>query len=158
MAIFSKHPLSDVEIVPFFSVDGRLLIATLELANGPVTLVAAHLTKPYYGAWHQLQLDQLVHQLGRIEGPLVLAGDFNSQPFVSAFRDALVRQADLRLASRLQPTWPAFSSSMISYAGFAIDHVLVGGGLRPTSVSLIDDPIGSNHRGFVSQFALPEGP
>ncbi|MGD1887916.1 MAG: endonuclease/exonuclease/phosphatase family protein [Cohaesibacteraceae bacterium] len=155
MAIFSQHPLVDVEIVPFFTVHGRLLIATLDLPAGPVTLVAAHLTKPYYGNWHDLQLGRLNERLAQIEGTVVLAGDFNSQAFVPAFREALIERADLRLASRMQPTWPALSSSRLSYAGFAIDHVLVGGGLEPVSVSVIEDPLGSNHRGLMSRFALP---
>lgn len=155
MAIFSRHPLRDVEVVPFFTVHGRLLIATLDLAAGPVTLIAAHLTKPYYGNWHALQLDLLAERLGRIEGPVVLAGDFNSLPFVRAFQDALIDRAGLRLASRMAPTWPALPSRVLSYGGFAIDHVLVGGDLVPVSVELIEDPIGSNHRGLVSRFALP---
>lgn len=154
MAVFSRHRLSGVEVLPFYSLPGRLIVATLELETGPVTLIAAHLTKPYYGDWHDRQLERLAELLGRIEGPLVLAGDFNSQPFVRAFRRVLLERSGLRLASRMQQTWPALGLSGSRYAGFAIDHVLVRGEVSPVSVELIEDPIGSNHRGFLSHFDL----
>lgn len=154
MAVFSRHRLSGVEVLPFYSLPGRLIVATLELETGPVTLIAAHLTKPYYGDWHDLQLERLAELLDRIEGPLILAGDFNSQPFVRAFRRVLLERSGLRLASRMQQTWPALGLAGSRYAGFAIDHVLVRGEVSPVSVELIEDPIGSNHRGFLSHFDL----
>lgn len=154
MAIFSQVPLSDVEILPFFGIPGRLILATLEADARPVTLIAAHLTKPYYGDWHNLQLERLADALEGIEGPVVMAGDFNSQPFVRAFRRILLERSDLRLASMMQQTWPALSVLGSRYAGFAIDHVLVRGEVSPVSVELIEDPIGSNHRGFLSRFDL----
>lgn len=154
MAIFSQHRLSNVEIVPFFTIHGRLIRAQIEIADETVTLLAAHLTKPYYGNWHHRQMDRLVEILAEIEGPVVLAGDFNSQAFVAAFREHLIENANMRLASRLQPTWPALTSLPLSMAGFAIDHVLVRGGLMPVDVRLIEDPIGSNHRGLLSSFDL----
>lgn len=154
MAVFSKHPLLNVDIIPFFTIPGRLIQAQIALPEGTVTLLAAHLTKPYYGQWHDRQLELLVERLAQIEGPVVLAGDFNSQPFVRAFRQTLLDRAGMRLASQMEPTWPALSSTTLSRAGFAIDHVLVRGGLAPVSVELIEDPVGSNHRGFVSHFGL----
>lgn len=154
MAVFSRHRLSGVEVLPFYSLPGRLIVATLELEAGPVTLIAAHLTKPYYGDWHDLQLERLAELLDRLEGPLVLAGDFNSQPFVRAFRRVLIDRSGMRLASQMQQTWPAMDVVGSRYAGFAIDHVLVRGDISPVSVDLIDDPIGSNHRGFLSRFDL----
>lgn len=154
MAVFSRHRLSGVEVLPFYSLPGRLIVATLELETGPITLIAAHLTKPYYGDWHDRQLERLAELLDRIEGPLVLAGDFNSQPFVRAFRRVLLERSGLRLASRMQQTWPALGLAGSRYAGFAIDHVLVRGDVSPVSVELIEDPIGSNHRGFLSRFDL----
>lgn len=154
MVVFSRHQLHDVEVLPFFSFPGRLVVARLELEVGPVTMIAAHLTKPYYGDWHDLQLERLAELLDRIEGPLILAGDFNSQPFVRAFRRVLLERSGLRLASRMQQTWPALGLAGSRYAGFAIDHVLVHGDVSPVSVELIEDPIGSNHRGFLSRFDL----
>lgn len=154
MAIYSKHPFGDVDIIPFFTVDGRLIRAQMRINGQDVTLLAAHLTKPYWGGWHDLQMDQLVKVLAEINGPVVLAGDFNSQAFVHAFRTHLIDEAGMQLASRLQPTWPALSSLPLSLAGFAIDHVLVRGDITPVDVQLIDDPIGSNHRGLLSTFDL----
>lgn len=154
MAVFSRHRLSGVEVLPFYSLPGRLIVATLELETGPITLIAAHLTKPYYGDWHDRQLERLAELLDRIEGPLVLAGDFNSQPFVRAFRRALIERSGLQLASRMQQTWPALDLPGSRYAGFAIDHVLVRGDVAPVSIELIEDAIGSNHRGFMSHFDL----
>jgi endonuclease/exonuclease/phosphatase (EEP) superfamily protein YafD len=154
LAVFSRHPLGDVEIIPFFTIHGRLVRAVIEIDGHDVTLLAAHLTKPYFGDWHDQQMDRLLEVLEEVEGPVVLAGDFNSQAFVRAFRTHLIGEADMRLASRLQPTWPALGSLPLSMAGFAIDHVLVRGAIAPVDVRLIDDPIGSNHRGLVSSFDL----
>lgn len=154
MAIFSQVPLSGVEILPFFGIPGRLIVATMETDAGPAILIAAHLTKPYYGDWHDRQLERLADVLETIEGPVVMAGDFNSQPFVRAFRRILLERSEMRLASTMQQTWPAVDLPGSRYAGFAIDHVLVRGDVSPVSVELIEDPIGSNHRGFLSHFDL----
>lgn len=154
MVVFSQHPLLDVEILPFYSFPGRLVVARIDMDAGPVTLIASHLTKPYYGDWHDRQLERLAEVLERVEGPVVLAGDFNSQPFVRAFRRILLERSEMRLASMMQQTWPALDLPGSRYAGFAIDHVLVRGEVSPVSVELIEDPIGSNHRGFISHFDL----
>ena len=154
MAIYARHPLRDVQIIPFHTVDGRLIVARVQLGGQTITLVAAHLTKPYWGIWHSLQLDTLMDVLATIDGPMVLAGDFNSQPFVRALRRHLVGGSGLRLASTMQPTWPALDSRVLSAAGFAIDHVFVRGPITPVDVQVIDSPLGSNHRGLVSTFDL----
>lgn len=154
MAIFSQHALQDVEILPFYSIPGRLIVARIGLDAGPVTLVAAHLTKPYYGDWHERQLDRLADVLERLDGPVILAGDFNSQPFVESFQRVLLDRGEMRLASRMQQTWPALELPGSRYLGFAIDHVLVRGDISPVSAELMADPIGSNHRGFISRFDL----
>lgn len=154
MAVYAKHPFGAVDIIPFSTIDGRLIRAQIALDGYQVTLLAAHLTKPYWGGWHDVQMDRLVEVLDDVEGPVVLAGDFNSQAFVRAFRTHLIDHAGMQLASRLQPTWPALASPLLSAAGFAIDHVLVRGGIQPVGVQLIEDPIGSNHRGFISTFDL----
>lgn len=154
MAIFSKHPLSNVEIAPFEPINGRLVRAQIEVLGNPVTLVAVHLTKPYWGRWHGEQMDQLVAFLNEIDGPVVLAGDFNSQPFVDAFREHLMDEAQMRLASTMLPTWPALPSLPLSMAGVAIDHMLVRGAVSPVDVQLIEDPLGSNHRGLIGRFDL----
>lgn len=154
MAVFSPYPLSQIEVLPFFGINGRLIKAQITLPNGSATLVAAHFTKPYYGAAHERQLNRIAELMETIEGPVVLAGDFNSQPFVQAFRQALIERSGLQLASAMQPTWPALASMTLSWAGFAIDHVLLRGPISPVSVDLIEPTIGSNHRGFFSRFDL----
>ncbi|MEQ8657076.1 MAG: endonuclease/exonuclease/phosphatase family protein [Hyphomicrobiales bacterium] len=154
MAVYSQHRFDAVDIIPFSTIDGRLIRAQITLDDHQITLLAAHLTKPYWGGWHELQMDRLMEVLADIDGPVVLAGDFNSQAFVRAFRTHLIDQAGMHLATRLQPTWPALASPLLSAGGFAIDHVLVRGDIAPVDVHLIDDPIGSNHRGFISTFDL----
>lgn len=154
MAIYSRHPIDGVEISPFSFIDGRLIRAEIQIDGYELTLVAAHLTKPYWGDWHDQQLDQLVETLRAVDGPVVLAGDFNSQAFVQAFRHHLIDDARLQLASRMQPTWPSLSPLPLAMAGFAIDHVLVRGDIAPVDVRLIADPLGSNHRGLYAAFDL----
>ncbi|MFK7792434.1 MAG: endonuclease/exonuclease/phosphatase family protein, partial [Devosiaceae bacterium] len=154
MALFSKHPFGEVEIVPFDPINGRLVRAQVMLPEGQITLVAAHLTKPYWGVWHEVQMDQLVDLLQSIDGPVVLAGDFNSQAFVATFREHVMDGAQMQLASGMVPTWPALPSLPLSMAGFAIDHVLVRGAITPVSVGVIEDPLGSNHRGLIARFDL----
>ena len=154
MAIFSRHPISDVGVIPFFTIHGRLIQVTVTVQDRPVTLLAAHLTKPYVGHAHARQMDRLTERLARIEGPVILAGDFNSQPFVETFRSHLTDRSDMRLVSRMLPTWPALEPLPLSFAGFAIDHVLVRGDVKPIGVELITDPIGSNHRGLITRFDL----
>ena len=154
LAVFSAVPLAEAEVLPFDSIPGRLTRVRIEQPEGAVTLIAVHMTKPYYGRHHDTQLGQLAALLARTDGPVILVGDFNSQPFVRAFRSTLLEDAGLRLASGMAPTWPALDSALLSTLGFAIDHVLVRGGAVPVEVTLMADPVGSNHRGFLSHFDL----
>ncbi|MBV6658387.1 MAG: endonuclease/exonuclease/phosphatase family protein [Devosiaceae bacterium] len=154
MAVYSRYPIAGERILGFHTIFGRLIVAPLETPGGSVTLVAAHFTKPYFGRAHDLQMDVIIELMANLDGPVVLVGDFNSQPFVEAFRTSLFERAELRLASRMEPTWPALPSLALSRLGFAIDHVLVRGDVTPVAVQLVDDPVGSNHRGFLSTFDL----
>lgn len=154
LAVFSRLPLENIQARPFYWIFGRLITAEVVTEAGRITLVAAHLGKPYWGDIHYDQLAELARVLGELDGPIILAGDFNSMPFVSAFRDSLHEQSGMKLASRMQTTWPALPSIALSNLGFAIDHVLVRGEATPVASERLFDPIGSNHRGLLTRFDL----
>jgi endonuclease/exonuclease/phosphatase (EEP) superfamily protein YafD len=98
-----------------------------------------------------LQLDDLASLLEGADGPLIVAGDFNTTPWSPHFQD-LVATAGLRNAANghgYLATWPtAFWPARIP-----IDHVLVGGRVAVTHVAR-GQSIGSDHYPIVADLRL----
>lgn len=123
--------------------------ATVRTPLGPVNLVAVHLTRPwpFQHSWGQISqtmaLDAMVENL---DGPLVVAGDFNS---VSSARIGKQVQRDigLRPAPGFPGTWPA---DLPSALGITIDHVYASPDLAFVSRRL-GRPNGSDHHPVVTE-------
>lgn len=112
--------------------------------QGPLWLVSTHLHWPWpYG--QAAQLRDLLPILEGLQGPVVMAGDFNMVRWSAAV-------GQMAAAARVRPAGPVLGS----YLGFApwltlpIDHVLApGGGSAETRPAL-----GSDHLGLLADLAL----
>jgi len=83
------------------------------------------------------------------DGPLVVAGDFNSailDPRIQRF----MRRAGLHTVFPEPATWPIKAGRF----GIGIDHVLARPPLRLKSVERIKDNMGSNHFGLMAEFTV----
>lgn len=151
--VLSQRPLRNAQIAGFETIGAeRLLTITLEpeADKQPVTLVAAHLLKPWYLGFVGAERDRLHWVLQRYDGPLIVAGDFNAAPWSRRMRE-IRRDQSLEFPRWPVPTWPAMAGA----AGVPIDHVLVRGGPRITTLTPWGAELGSNHRGLLATIDLP---
>jgi endonuclease/exonuclease/phosphatase family metal-dependent hydrolase len=117
------------------------IVAVLETATGPLSVVGTHLS--FVPGWNVRQLRQLQRQLRPFPRPLVLAGDLN----ITGSMPALV--TGWRPAARAQ-TFPAAHPRM------QLDHILTdglaaSGGANPARA--VQLPI-SDHRALAIELAL----
>ncbi|MCD2196093.1 endonuclease/exonuclease/phosphatase family protein [Actinomycetospora endophytica] len=128
----------------------------LELSGGALgglRLVAVHVAAPVPGkirSWPR-ELAQLATWCGA--GPAVLVGDFNATLDHAEFRagSAGCQDAAAVTGNGLTATWNA---AWPRWFGAQIDHVLVGGDLRPEDLLVLDLP-GSDHRALLARVRMP---
>ncbi len=148
--LFSRTPLTDIrvrQIGPFGR--WRLVVARTNIDGQDVTLAATHLSKPYFDEAASVELWQIRRALRDIEGPLVLAGDFNAAPWSeTVYRFA----ADLDLIP--PPFYPATWPVRLGALGVPIDNMFTRGTARINSIAATPDALGSNHRGLLATIGL----
>ncbi|WP_421741583.1 endonuclease/exonuclease/phosphatase family protein [Cellulomonas sp.] len=110
------------------------LVAVVEHPDGPLTVVATHLT--YIPGWNRRQLRQLVGLLRPYPRPLALMGDLNIE------RDPAVRTSGLR-ALATADTFP------VAEPDRQLDHILGDGSIQPTGPARAVDTGLSDHRALV---------
>ncbi|AMM86167.1 hypothetical protein AZF01_19015 [Martelella sp. AD-3] len=154
LIVLSKFPLQDVSIMSLGKVaSNRFIRSRIEVEGSTVTLVAMHLTKPYFDNFQQEELMQARRFLRAAEGPVILGGDFNSSlisPDIRAFIEAL----GLRSHAHEPRTWPAGAPSI----GLPIDHILVRPPAHIDTLTRMKDSLGSNHFGLIAEISIPVGP
>ncbi|SHF86301.1 Uncharacterized conserved protein YafD, endonuclease/exonuclease/phosphatase (EEP) superfamily [Loktanella atrilutea] len=131
-------------------------IAAFQLApdgRAPLTVVAAHLTKPWYYGFYDVDLWHLMDQSRKAAGPLLVMGDFNTAPWSHPMQ-RIIAATGLRLPHRPVATWPAAAGPL----GVPLDHMLVGGGAALTGLAPWGGDLGSNHRGLTTRVVWPTNP
>jgi endonuclease/exonuclease/phosphatase (EEP) superfamily protein YafD len=121
--IYSRFPISDIEEVVLS--DANLAVqAKIKLPQGTVTVLVVH-PMPCVGAQatslRNRQIRSITAQASKLEGPLLVMGDFNSSPWTTPMRE-LEEQTRLRNSLRghgLQTTWPS-SNFLLTVP---IDHI-----------------------------------
>ncbi|MGJ8584845.1 MAG: endonuclease/exonuclease/phosphatase family protein [Marinosulfonomonas sp.] len=111
--------------------------------DGPVWAVAIHLHWPYPMEQRE-QVEQILPILETLQGPKVVAGDFNMVPWSHSMR-AISRAAQ---AKRLGPTLRTLIHPT-QLLRLPIDHVLVTGGQGRVQTRPL---LGSDHLGVYAQF------
>ena len=155
LMVFARYPLRVTDAGPHAGVGLRL---TVDLPEGPLTLVAVHFANPLdaWGAWTD-DFTWLGRAVRTSTPPLVVAGDFNAVPQHEQLRH-LLRTAGLRdAAAQVGDVWAPTFPSPRSYPPpgrwaipvMQLDHVLVGAGVTPSDLTTfrID---GTDHRGLVA--------
>ncbi len=127
----------------------RLVQVTIDVDGTPVHLASVHLAKPYFDDFQVDELWDLRGIVKKLDGPLVVAGDFNSAIIDPHIQD-FVRATGLHTVFPEPATWPTRAGKL----GIAIDHVLVRPPLRLVSVKQIEDNAGSNHYGLMAEIAI----
>ncbi|CAH0341438.1 hypothetical protein RHI9324_03133 [Rhizobium sp. CECT 9324] len=150
LMMLSKHPiragrydeLSDLRADRFAEIE-------IEVAGRRISLLAAHLSKPYFDDYHSIELDNLILGLNDAKGSVILAGDFNSDS-IAPDMQRFLRRSGLRKVGAEPATWPVEAG----LAGIPIDHIFVDKDIAPLSLKRLDESYGSNHFGLVADVAL----
>lgn len=110
---------------------------TVKTDAGPVALASIHLAWPwpYEQAEH---MKYMLRRLGQLEGPVILAGDFNMVPW-STIVAQIAETTDTHPVSGLRLSFHRYSL----WPGLPIDHVLIDKNME-AQVELLDK-FGSDH-------------
>lgn len=150
LLVFSRHPLGAGARIDAPGPLWQDRMATLHVTTqaGPVTLIAVHLSKPWYGFVRQSEDYTLYRLLKRLNGPVILVGDFNSPPWGWHQRE-MVRENALTAPGVPPATWP----TVLGRLGLAIDQVFVRDAVFANVERLAESP-GSNHSGLIIYLAV----
>lgn len=147
LALYSNLPIRRLPQSPYVE-DGFQTAVAVELAtaDGPLTLVLAHVrapTSPAKAKLRNAQFGELAEML-RLDGneAKVLMGDLNTTPWSPYYRQlaATTEMQSAALGYGYQPSWP----SGFSLLKIPIDHCLVSGALRVAGFRTGPD-FGSDH-------------
>jgi len=138
---------------------GRLpaIEARVRGPSGTFTVIGVHLSAPMTqrrAAARNQQLTELATRAAAVQGPLIVAGDFNTTPYSPYFADWLEAAGvtDSRRGRTLSTSWP----TMLRWAGIPIDHVAVNDGFSILSHRRLPN-FESDHFGALVEVALRDG-
>jgi endonuclease/exonuclease/phosphatase (EEP) superfamily protein YafD len=149
-SLWSKRPLVTGQVItasPIYR--DRLMIAGIDFDGKIVNFVNVHLTKPYFDNFQDAELWKIKEAVNRVDGPLVLAGDFNASILTRGIRRFL-NDTQLRTFETEPNTIPVKAPAI----GLAIDHVFARDPLKINALTREPDPLGSNHFGLIAELVL----
>jgi endonuclease/exonuclease/phosphatase (EEP) superfamily protein YafD len=151
LMLLSKYPLDMIYVGNLSDLrKDRFATARIHVGGTILHLAAAHLSKPYFDNYHSDELAELGDVLSDIDGPLLLAGDFNAST-IAPDMQALLKHTGLTTAGWEPATWPIIAGPL----GVPIDHIFIRAPLMAQNLSRIPSNFGSNHYGLIADFALP---
>jgi len=160
LAIFAKEPFALQEegacqAGPRQERTGRLLARFAGKDGRGFSVMNTHLDWPAPLGRKREQFNLLAQAVRQVEGPMLLAGDFNATPWSYAFRD-FVGAAELTRHTRNLPTFPALIyvldwSDTLPF--LPIDHVLSRNGVAVHRVAR-GEAASSDHYAVVVDFSI----
>lgn len=109
------------------------ILAEFRTEDGkPFSVITTHMDWPLPVARQREQLNVLSGVVDKIEGPMILAGDFNSTPWSYALRDFVARNGFTRETVNLVTyplSWYYFGAWRDTIPFLPLDHVMVRGGI-----------------------------
>jgi endonuclease/exonuclease/phosphatase (EEP) superfamily protein YafD len=154
MALLSKYPLEDSEILTLGRAGLRSISTRVQVETASVELIATHPYPPVTRHQAELRNDQL-GAVGRfvatLPNPVVLVGDLNATPWSLPLR-RLIRETGLRdsaLGRGVQPSWPAGLPLLRAQ----IDNCLVSPDLAVVRRT-VGPNVDSDHLPLIAELAL----
>ncbi len=152
--VLSKYPLGQATLfLPGVASAHEAIRTDIAIGGKTVHLVGVHLLRPAYGSLQVNEMQNLGRVLAGINGPLILAGDFNTAAWVGSLAEML-KTGDMQRAAFEPGTWPA----MLGDLGVPIDHVFVRAPAHFTEQNALPDSFGSDHRGLMAGIVLGDAP
>ena len=154
IALYSKHPLENVKIDFLGEAAVPTIVATLRVDDRFVQFVGTHPLPPVGERGSRLRNEQLRlvgEYVASLDGPAILAGDFNTTPWTSHFKNLLKQTGMSNSAAGygLQATWPADNVLL----RIPLDHCLISPDLVVVNRAVGPD-IESDHFPIVIDLAL----
>ena len=153
--LWSRVPLSSAAVPSGF--DNPPVAATAQVGGRPILLACVHPISPYpddTARWDS-ELDRLRDWLAGVDGPAIVAGDFNATPDHRQFRALLTAgyaDAAAQVGAGWLPTFPANRRRIPLL--ITIDHVLVSPGIVATSLDRLEIA-GTDHAALIATVAVP---
>jgi endonuclease/exonuclease/phosphatase (EEP) superfamily protein YafD len=156
IAFYSRHPIEDLSFK--LSDNGMpTLIVGLKTPGGRLTFIGTHPSSPrttesFEGRNEQLEV--VAEIAAARSGPVMLMGDLNTTSW-SPYFQRLLDVSNLRDSRRgfgVEPSWPSLPLALLR---IPIDHCLVSEEISVLE-RWIGPAVGSDHRGVLIEFALPE--
>ncbi len=152
LAVLSRYPVLEHEVLrPADGVDPALIARLSIVGADDPWLVALHPWDPLTPAnltARDRYLAEIVEATTRLDGPIIIAGDFNATPYTPAFQ-AILKATHTTTFTDFPATFPAALGPL----GIPIDHVLVGG-IRLANLETLPS-IGSDHLPLKALLFLP---
>lgn len=149
VAMFSKYPLTDQRRIDAGLFPPIAVIARIEVDGQSVSVAGIHLSRPFAAASQRAEFAAIAEALATIEGPLVVAGDFNATPW-SAALTGFATETGLFRAGDPTPTWPTWLGPF----GLIIDHAFARGGATIAGFSVVGGVTASDHRPLLIDVVL----
>ena len=157
IGLWSRHELDSGATIALGRVPA--IEARVRGPSGTFTVIGVHLSAPVTrrrAAARNQQLAELAERSNAVDGPLIVAGDFNVTPYSPYYTDWLEATGltDTRRGRTLSPSWP----TMLRWIGIPIDHVAVNDDFTIVSHRRLPN-FESDHYGALVEVALrPERP
>jgi endonuclease/exonuclease/phosphatase (EEP) superfamily protein YafD len=155
IALFSRHPLAQSQIVRFGDpASPPAIVATITAGARPFTLIGAHPWPPVsadLAEGRNRQLRALAARVRQSQGPVLVLGDLNLSPWSPWFARLLADSGlrDSRRGRGLQPSWPVDWPPL----WIPIDHALFSEGICIRHRA-IGPAIGSDHYPVIVDFQV----
>lgn len=143
LAVFADYP--PVADTAFCAT--RMAGVQVEGPTGPVWVISTHLrwVWPYMNAFHA---DRMVPELAALDGPKIIAGDFNVVPWAASV-ERIAQAAGAERVGRAVVTYAVAGVLRVQ-----IDNILATGGRGVTRAL---PKLGSDHWGVWAEYTLGEG-
>lgn len=152
VAILSRRPFA-ADARRACTLSGRFAHAGIDLGGTTVRVAAVHFGWPWPSR-QAAEAARLAPVIAALDGPTILAGDFNATPW-SAFFSRFVADGGFEPPPRLGATWlyHALPQALRPALGLPIDHVMTRQGVRLVQTRRGADA-GSDHVPVVADFVL----
>jgi endonuclease/exonuclease/phosphatase (EEP) superfamily protein YafD len=150
LVLLSKREMIEPRALPRGDANPPAVTARFNVEGHEFTFYGVHMFRPFNAISQRHDFDRLIAALGPIQGPLVLAGDFNTTPWSWSMTRLTLATGMVRGRS-FGATWPA---QRPFFPQFLIDHILVRGGTGIIEVRN-GRRVGSDHLPIVAEISLP---
>ncbi|MEM8968344.1 MAG: endonuclease/exonuclease/phosphatase family protein [Bacteroidota bacterium] len=150
LAVFSKHPINDVQTIYWDDVPN--ITGNVLLQGEAIHFIASHTLSPRNRGRYQ-QRNQHIRRIARyintIDRPVLAIGDYNVVPWNPVIRE-LTQATDLQHShTGWQPTFPARFQGM----GVPIDYIFYSPEFHCRKFKALP-AAGSDHRGIVGEYSF----